>query len=142
MAREPQRKTRQRALILEALRKTKSHPTATEVYNTVRKILPTISLGTVYRNLDRLTQTGEAQKLEWGGVEARYDADTKNHYHVRCVQCGRVDDLPHPPINGEPEAPFETAGYQIMGHRLEFVGLCPECQKHKKRSDDNVESQD
>ena len=70
------RNTRQRRIILEELRGVKSHPTAVEIFERVRRRLPKISLGTVYRNLDLLTRLGMIQKLEWSAGEARFETMT------------------------------------------------------------------
>jgi Fur family ferric uptake transcriptional regulator len=119
-------------LILEELQKTTSHPTAVEVYEAVRRRMPKISLGTVYRNLDLLAGMGKIQKLDLGGSEARFDGTAEPHYHVRCVGCGRVDDVQAPPPGlVDPTLP-DTAGYQILGLRLEFVGVCPRCQRRRE----------
>jgi Fur family ferric uptake transcriptional regulator len=94
----------------------------------VRRRLPKISLGTVYRNLDLLAEAGKIQKLDLGGSEARFDAVTEAHYHVRCVRCGRVDDVPGLPADLVGHGMAKAAGYEILGHRLEFVGICPQCK--------------
>jgi Fur family ferric uptake transcriptional regulator len=121
------RMTRQRQVILEELRKMKSHPTADELYETIRKRIPHISLGTVYRNLDLLARDGFIRKLELGGTQKRFDGDTTAHYHMRCVNCGRVDDAHVGTISAIEEAAKEMTDYEIIEHRLEFIGLCPHC---------------
>ena len=123
------RMTRQRQVILEELGKVSSHPTADEVYDMVRRRLPRVSLGTVYRNLEMLSERGMIQKLELGGTRRRFDGNVRDHYHVRCVRCGRLEDVP-----AEPGAVLENAlrgvsDYEITGYRLEFIGLCPQCKK-------------
>ena len=123
-----QRNTRQRQVILEELRKLSSHPTAAALYAVVRRRLPKISLGTVYRNLELLTRTGMVRKLELAGGEARFDGRLARHDHVRCVQCGRVDDVSAPPLDLFEGAANDWGGYQILGHRLEFFGVCPQCR--------------
>lgn len=125
------RMTRQRQIILEELCKLKSHPTADELYGIVRKRLPKISLGTVYRNLEILSETGFAQKIDVGGTQKRFDGDTSNHYHIRCIKCHRVDDVMMNTICDVEEAVQGRTEFLILRHRLEFVGLCPKCQ-HKK----------
>ena len=90
--------TKQRRVILDEFRKLKSHPSADELYGRVRRLLPRISLGTVYRNLEVLSQQGVVQKVELGGPQRRYDGDITTHYHVRCVECGRVEDAPVKPV--------------------------------------------
>lgn len=124
------RMTRQRKIILEVLRENKTHPSADEIYDMVRKRLPRISLGTVYRNLEILCELGEIQKLEFGGTQKRFDGNTENHYHIRCVCCDRVDDAPVTPLKDIENQLMETTDYKIIGHRLEFIGLCPECSKN------------
>lgn len=125
---ELQRKTRQRTVILEELRKVSSHPTAAELYEMARRRLPRISLGTVYRNLDRLARNGIIRKLELGGGEARFDGKLERHYHVRCVHCGQVDDI-HAGRRDAVKGGFRSVhGYEILGYHLEFTGICPECK--------------
>jgi len=125
---KPQRNTQQRRVILEELRKLESHPTAMELHEITRRRLPKISLGTVYRNLELLAQAGTIRKLELGGSEARFDGDVVRHYHVRCVRCGRVDDFPDAPEFPVAQKFTSATGYDIIGHHLEFVGVCPACK--------------
>jgi len=129
------RTTEQRRVILEELSKLRTHPTANEVYEIVRKRLPRISLGTVYRNLEVLSESGMIQKLEMAGTQKRFDGIIENHYHVRCVKCGRVDDVPGKPISSINEALNGSTGYEILWHRLEFVGLCPRCRNKAAAAD-------
>ena len=121
--------TKQRQVILEELRKLNTHPSADEIYKVVRRRLPRISLGTVYRNLEILAQMGEIQKLELSGSLKRYDWDTNKHYHIRRVRCNRVDNAPIAPLNQLEDELYEATVFEIIGHNLEFTGLCPECSK-------------
>jgi Fur family transcriptional regulator, ferric uptake regulator len=123
-----QRHSRQRQVILEELQKLASHPTAVGLYELVRQRLPKVSLGTVYRNLDLLTRTGIIQKLEFGSEEARFDGNRTPHDHVRCVKCGRVDDIHGPPLDLLGGVKNDFNGYCVLGHRVEFSGVCPQCQ--------------
>lgn len=132
MAENPiQRWTRQREVILEELRKLRSHPTAAGLYDVVRRRLPKVSLATVYRNLERLNELGYVRKLDLGGSEARFDGDLTRHDHVRCVRCGRVDDLRGPPLELGRDAHDDWAGYEIVDYRLEFLGVCPSCRQDR-----------
>jgi Fur family ferric uptake transcriptional regulator len=128
------RSTEQRRIILEELKNAKTHPTANEVYDMVRKRLPRISLGTVYRNLEILSEAGLIQKLELAGTQKRFDGTVENHYHVRCLVCGRVEDLPMDPIPSLDNALSGYSGYKILWHRLEFMGLCPKCQSEVREA--------
>ena len=122
------RETKQRVVILDELRRTKKHPTADELYRRVRRRLPRVSLGTVYRNLELLSERGVIQKLDMGGGQRRFDADTGPHYHVRCITCNRVDDIHGAPPPRLEKAFKDDTGYEIIGHRIELIGLCPRCQ--------------
>jgi len=126
------RNTKPRKVILEELRKVVTHPSADEIYSMVRERLPHVSLGTVYRNLDIMAESGMVLKLEMAGTQRRYDGTTDNHYHVRCRMCGRVDDLPIKPLGGIESEAREASTYEISGHRLEFTGLCPACRVRGK----------
>jgi Fur family transcriptional regulator, ferric uptake regulator len=126
------RQTRQRRAILEALQRLTSHPTATELYEVVRRRLPKISLGTVYRNLDALTRAGAIRKLEPGHGEARFDGDCGRHYHVRCVRCGRLADVHGLAPDVQPEVAARLTGFRILGHALEFVGVCRGCDERAR----------
>ena len=121
--------TEQRRVILDELHRTGSHPTADELYESVRKRLPSISLGTVYRNLEVLSEAGMIQKVETSGSQKRFDGVIGNHYHVRCVRCGRLDDIQSGPIAGIDSVVKSVHGYEIVSHRLEFLGVCPRCRK-------------
>ena len=121
--------TEQRQVILEELKKTTSHPTADELFQMVRRRMPRISLGTVYRNLEVLSENGIIQKLEWAGNQKRYDGNFNNHYHIRCAQCNRVEDVMVEPLSVIEEKFREATDYEIMGHRLEVIGLCSKCRE-------------
>jgi len=130
-----QRNTRQRQVIIEELQKLCSHPTAAELHEIVRQRLPKISLGTVYRNLDLLAGQGLIRKLEISGSEKRYDGTAEEHYHVRCVVCQRIDDLYDLPADFGDDDYANLNGYEIIGHHLEFVGICPDCKKQNRDKD-------
>lgn len=123
------RRSRQRELILTFLKGRKDHPTADTVYQNVRIQNPNISLGTVYRNLTLLADTGEINRLNVGDGVDHFDADISPHYHFICEKCGCVTDLKTDgveEITARAAADFE--GY-IAGHRIYFYGLCRRCGK-------------
>ena len=131
------RMTNQRQVILEEIQKVNTHPTADEVYEIVRRRLPRISLGTVYRNLEILSACGLIQKIGPLSSQMRFDGITKKHYHLRCIYCGSVEDAPIDPMENLENAICEKSNYSIIGHKLEFIGICPKCNKkgnpiHKK----------
>ena len=85
--------SKQREMIKTFLMGRKDHPTADVVYMSVRQQNPTISLGTIYRNLTLLADLGEIQRLRLGDGVDHFDADTSPHYHFVCTECGSVIDL-------------------------------------------------
>ncbi|MEJ2134335.1 MAG: transcriptional repressor, partial [Desulfofustis sp.] len=121
------RLTPQRQVILEELAKVKTHPTANEVYDMVRKRLPRIGLGTVYRNLELMADNGMILKLEVGGSQKRFDAITELHYHIRCARCGKVDDIELGAMPQLDQLAADTSDYQVLGHHIEFSGICETC---------------
>lgn len=126
------RLTMQRQILLEELKKAKNHPTACELYDMVRKRLPRVGLGTVYRNLELLAESGTIVKLEVGGSQKRFDADIEPHYHIRCSHCSRVENIEMDIIQNIVEAASKKTSYNIIGHHVEFSGECPDCQRKRK----------
>jgi len=121
------RLTSQRQVILEELRKVKSHPTANEIYDMVRKRLPRIGLGTVYRNLDLLAKLGIIRKLEVDSNQKRFDGDSTPHYHIRCIKCSRVDDIFIKMDRGLEKSAASYCDYKILDHHVQFSGICSKC---------------
>ena len=121
------RLTSQRQVILEELKKVTSHPTANEVYDMVRKRLPRIGLGTVYRNLDLLAERGIINKLEVGGEQKRFDGDTSPHYHIRCIRCNRVEDIFIERDKKLEKKAATCCNYKILDHHVQFSGICSKC---------------
>lgn len=129
------RMTRQRQVILEELRRACSHPGADELYARVRKRLPRISLGTVYRNLEVLSANGEIQKIETGGSLKRFDGNPEPHYHIRCLRCQKVVDAPVAVMPHVEKLLDGKTDFIITGHRIEFLGICPKCQLEVEAED-------
>ncbi len=126
------RKSLQRDVILRVVKNTTSHPGADWVYDQVRKEIPNISLGTVYRNLRLLSQSGEIRELEIPGSASRFDGRTIDHHHLICEKCGRIFDLDEG-IDPEIETRiFKETGFEVKKQYLKFIGLCSDCQKQKE----------
>lgn len=121
------RMTRQCRIILDTLAAVACHPTAGELHEMVRKRLPGISQGTVYRNLRRLQELGYVLELDYGAGPAHFDARVTPHHHVRCRSCGRVADIEGASAPQLAEVPGPP-GWRLEEERVEFIGLCPECR--------------
>lgn len=133
------RATQQRRAVHAALASRCDHPSAEAIYRQVRRRLPGLSRGTVYKALEILVRSGAARKLTHSDGVARYDARLDGHDHARCLGCGSVEDVdrqerPAPLI----EQPGE--GFTVTGYQLEIVGYCAACagarhvDSHKPRS--------
>ena len=123
------RGSKQRKAILRVLGSGTSHPTAKWIYTEVRKEIPNVSLGTVYRNLRSLKERGEILELYLGGTFSRFDGNSTDHYHFRCERCGRVFDVDEP-VNKEIDVRVaQKTGFKVLSHHLEFRGICADCQK-------------
>ena len=126
------RNTIQKDLVRNAVYEMRRHVTANEVYEFVKEVYPTIGKGTVYRNLDILVEEGALRKVEVPDGPNRFDFTLKNHYHVRCVNCGEISDVDMDEILGLLEKIHDTHGTDFLGYDILFKGICPKCQKKIK----------
>ncbi len=121
------RNTKQRQLVLDAVRARSDHPSAAEIYQYVRELDDRISRGTVYRNLNILALQGEIRQVTLKDSD-RFEGKLEKHYHLLCKECGEVKDVQMPyQYVLDKEAAKET-GYKVKTHRTVFEGLCPNCQ--------------
>lgn len=121
--------SRQRESIKSCLSGRTDHPTADMIYADIRKEYPNISLGTVYRNLNLLSELGEIRKLSCGDGKDHFDWNTTPHYHFVCRQCGAVLDLPLTPREELQHQAQEALGGKVDGHMVYFYGCCTNCVK-------------
>ncbi|MCB1162140.1 MAG: transcriptional repressor [Candidatus Krumholzibacteriia bacterium] len=123
------RHTRQRRAILQFLRGTRTHPTAEQTHAELRKELPTLSLGTVYRNLGKLVEEGLVRELRPGvrGAGSRYDAALEAHHHFFCTRCGKVEDVYPGLPSTVKEAMIRSIDRDVSEFRLQFFGICEDC---------------
>lgn len=121
------RRSKQRSRMLDLLRSTEEHPTATWLYDELRKEFPTVSLGNVYRNLAILVEQGYVRKLDFGSTFDRYELADEQHAHFVCRACGRIYDLPMPDLGGYSDRMNSADGHRLESARIEFFGLCHEC---------------
>jgi Fe2+ or Zn2+ uptake regulation protein len=121
--------TAQRSLVLETVKALRCHVTADEVYATIVKKYPHISRGTVYRNLNLLSNIGEIRKVEMPCGADRFDYRCNEHYHARCIKCGGVIDVDMDFITDLERNIKHTQGFEFIGHDIMFKGICPACKK-------------
>ena len=106
------RHSQQRDAILRVLRASRAHPTAEHIYAEVRKVLPNVSLGTVYRNIRQLSESGELITLETEDKSVHYDGNTAPHRHFVCNRCHRILDL------------------AVESEKCIYYGLCSDCAQN------------
>ncbi len=118
----------QRELILDYLKNTKEHPTAERIYSDLKEKLPNLSLATVYRNCNKLCETGQVIRLKSEGKTDRFDADISDHQHFICTSCGKVLDLFYilPDEYVEKSLP---KGCKKSLYQLYVYGVCDSCNK-------------
>ena len=121
--------TPQRLAVYKALAHTTEHPNAEKLYQELLPCYPTMSLATVYKSLAILCEVGLAQELNVGEEAFRYDANVHDHPHIRCMHCGRVDDVPQLPTDDLGRQVGEATGYELTGQQYYFYGICPACQQ-------------
>lgn len=125
-----QRNSKQRQIILDAVKARCDHPTADMIYLDVRSTDDKISRGTVYRNLGMLSENGDIGNVKLSSAD-RYDLRSDLHYHMVCTHCGKVFDAPLG-YNEQLDTQIQKeTGFQISRHRLIFEGVCFECMNKK-----------
>ena len=123
--------SRQRELVLEILQKSYSHPTAEEVFNEARKVDSTISLGTVYRNLELLCEDKVIEKISTPKSKDRYDYKKSKHSHAICERCGGIlDFVDGVDLQKLTEKLSSETGFQICQDEIRVIGICSKCNKN------------
>jgi Fur family ferric uptake transcriptional regulator len=128
--------TRQRQVILDELKRADSHLTADEIFERVRRIIPRVSLGTVYRNLEILYSRGLINKLETTGHQKLFEANTNDHHHMHCEKCGKILDIPAKSVNFDIKSVKAGKEFEVTGYRLELLGICAQCKEDAGRVQD------
>jgi Fe2+ or Zn2+ uptake regulation protein len=118
-----------RESILELLKNTETHPTASWVFDHLRKEFPRVAVGTVYRNLNILVSEGLVKSINFDEPIDRYDAKLTKHYHFICERCGTIHDLDIPIDRSLEDLVMKKTGFQVLRHRLDFFGVCPACRE-------------
>ncbi len=128
--------TKQRKIILAELQALRTHPTADEVFARVRKTMPKISLGTVYRNLNKLADAGIILKLAQPGEQQHFDAFTDDHSHFFCNKCHKIYDLHLPEMMYNVSQAVKTnKQHKISTFKLQFYGVCKQCKQKENNND-------
>ncbi len=121
--------SKQRELILTTVRKNLIHPTADQVYSIIRKTMPNISLGTVYRNLNLLAENGDIIKISLPNQSDRFDGTLEPHYHMICNKCNKVFDIKLDNLKGLSDDIFKNYQFSVENFDLIINGTCCECKQ-------------
>jgi Fur family peroxide stress response transcriptional regulator len=121
------RVTPQRVAIVEYVMNTDSHPSAEEIYKLIKKKYPMVSLATVYKTLELLTEMGVVLELSFVDG-ARYDANIAKHVNVVCMNCGRIEDIGDESLAELESRIAKRSRYKINSARYELYGYCGECK--------------
>lgn len=128
-----QKYSRQREIIINCLKSRYDHPSANMVYDSVREEIPNISLGTVYRNLTKLSDDGIIQRIAVNNSADRFDWNEKSHYHFRCEKCDDVSDLKFQDDAQEKLLSTIVGDVpQVNSFQLIFSGICRNCSQKNK----------
>lgn len=121
--------TPQRYAVLKVLVNSSDHPSAESIHAELIDHYPTMSLATVYKTINLLKQEGEILELEFSDLGNRYDGKKPYpHPHVICTECGKIIDPSQLNLNEITSKMMEETGFKILSHRLDFYGICPDCQ--------------
>lgn len=126
------RQSKIRQAIYEAVMQHPIHPTAEWIYDLLKLQYPSLSLGTVYRNLGILAEQGKIRKIASQETADHFDGNTEPHFHAQCRICGNLQDVFLPYDQQVDQLAQQTTDFQIEEHSVIFSGLCPACQKKEK----------
>jgi Fur family peroxide stress response transcriptional regulator len=123
------RLTPQRLAVLEILAVSEGHPTVQQIYDQIKADFPTTSLATVYKTVTLIKDMGEVLELGFSNDSNHYDGNKPfPHPHLICTKCKSIIDPEIPGQGTLPQQVEEATGYEILSHRLDFYGICPQCQ--------------
>ncbi len=122
------RNTIQRQIIFNAVLDLENHPSAEDVYNHIKPNYPSISLGTVYRNLNLLSENGKLLKVAIANSADRFDHNINSHYHIQCSKCKKLYDIDIPYFDQIDNEVSSKTEFDITNHHIIFDGICHQCQ--------------
>ena len=125
------RYSKQRDEILNIVLESCEHPTARMVYEKIKNIIPNISLGTVYRNLNVLSENGDIKKILTYDGDDRFDKTLTNHNHIHCVICGKVSDIELNLMNVDYDRINKETGFKVTECNFNIKGICQDCIKER-----------
>lgn len=123
------RMTSQRFAILKYLATEGIHPTANDVYSHLRDDFPSMSIATVYNNMNFFIEAGIVHELPFGDGSSRFDLTDTKHYHAICNNCGKVVDFNYPGLSEVEKVVESMTGFKVGDHKFKITGLCEDCRQ-------------
>ncbi len=127
------RKSAQRERIYGVIRGSDRHPTALEVYEALKKEIPSLGMGNLYRNIGILVEEGRVRRRVFPDGVERFDAVVTPHYHFICDACGGITDFEMPPQESVMKKARALSKHAITGHTINFYGTCAKCGGKKRK---------
>jgi Fur family transcriptional regulator, peroxide stress response regulator len=124
-----QRLTPQREAVLQVIRESVDHPTASDIFEAARKVLPSLSYATVYNSLKFLREAGLVREISFGDSASRYDGVLERHDHAICKECGKLVDFDLPETAELMRAAARKSRFKPDSIHLTLTGICPECRQ-------------
>ncbi|MDT5061894.1 MAG: Fur family transcriptional regulator, peroxide stress response regulator [Acidobacteriota bacterium] len=121
--------TPQREAILQVIRESENHMTASEIFEAARRVLPSISYATVYNSLKYLKEAGLVHEISFGNGASRYDRETERHDHAICTSCGKLADFDLTVTKELVRAAVRKTRFKPESLHLTLRGLCPDCRE-------------
>ena len=123
--------TPQRETVLQVIRASENHLTASEIFEAARRLRPTISYATVYNSLRFLKESGLIREIHFGNAASRYDRETERHDHAMCTRCGKLVDFDLDLTSELMRTAARRSGFKAESVHLTLHGLCPDCRSQR-----------
>jgi Fe2+ or Zn2+ uptake regulation protein len=123
--------TPQREAVLQVIRESENHLTASEIFEAAKRLRPTISYATVYNSLRFLKDAGLIREIHFGNAASRYDRETNRHDHAMCTRCGKLVDFDLDLSSDLMRAAARRSGFKAEAVHLTLHGLCPDCRSRQ-----------
>jgi Fur family peroxide stress response transcriptional regulator len=126
------RLTPQRMAVLKLLAVSEGHPSVEQIHERMKADFPMTSLATIYKTVTLLKEMGEVLELGFSDDSNRYDGNKPYpHPHLICTKCKNIMDAEVATLSELRQEVARSTGYRIVSHRLDFFGICPQCQKEE-----------
>jgi Fur family peroxide stress response transcriptional regulator len=121
--------THQRQVLYEVMQGMEGHPSPEEVYTRVKKKVPSISLATVYKNINLFVESGVFRKMSLHHGSVRVEMNVEAHHHLVCSQCKSISDIGERELRLAPKRRRLLGGFLVERYAVDVIGVCSKCQQ-------------